>query len=714
MVAKRQLLANALPRLGHEEGAVTVALSNELVQLLSDQLYQSPLKAIEELVVNAYDADAKECKLFVPSPTKIRAGRIVCYDNGSGMDLEGLTDLWQIGRSNKRTQEIERRSSRKQIGKFGIGKLATYTIAHRLTYVTRSGNRILSVSLDFREFTEGPTGAGKPIQLKVHQIDDWGKLEENPILQAACSAAGIDLEQLVDDHASTWTLAILEDIKPKAEKIRLGRLRWVLETAMPLVSGFRLFLNGEEIASSKAATEPIVNFGVSELPQRRLKALKDGTGEKWVIRNGRLFSESSFKEGIGGQAIVTGPSLHAGKSSDLGRSNGFFIRVRGRLVNEEDPLFGLKPLSYQTFNRFRADLDVDDLDGIITAPREGVEESGVKDKLEVVLSEIFYEARDRYEAWLKEQEEKEGRKREEDRNFVAPQLIEHPIADVLSTRSGAQQGAEADETWFYIEVDKTIDLKDLVRSLYVEPRHRYRYEYSGRGSSGRLVRFNPANSTFSINADHSFIIAHSDNPRAQVLLEDIVTAEALLEVYLREAGITPQRVGEVLERRDALLRGLAQDHPFSLQAIAAALRDASAHQYDLEVAMIAAARAVGFVATHVSGSGNPDGLARFTDYPDGEKKITLEAKSSEETPSLGALDIAGLAEHVEKTEADGCLLIAPSYPGGKRGQESAVSARARQNKISCWTIDQLAQFVAAAEARHLTARNILDIRSSGL
>ena len=37
---------------GQKQSEVRVRLSNELVQLLSDQLYQSPLKAIEELVVN--------------------------------------------------------------------------------------------------------------------------------------------------------------------------------------------------------------------------------------------------------------------------------------------------------------------------------------------------------------------------------------------------------------------------------------------------------------------------------------------------------------------------------------------------------------------------------------------------------------------------------------------------------------------------------------
>jgi hypothetical protein len=59
---------------GQKQSDLRVRISNELVQLLSDQLYQSPLKAIEELVVNAYDAGAKICRLFVPDSSEIYRG----------------------------------------------------------------------------------------------------------------------------------------------------------------------------------------------------------------------------------------------------------------------------------------------------------------------------------------------------------------------------------------------------------------------------------------------------------------------------------------------------------------------------------------------------------------------------------------------------------------------------------------------------------------
>jgi hypothetical protein len=75
------------------------------VALLSEQLYQSPLKALEELVVSACDADAHECRLLVPDPTVVSdtVGEpvIAVYDNGVGMDAAGLTDLWQRPASNQ-------------------------------------------------------------------------------------------------------------------------------------------------------------------------------------------------------------------------------------------------------------------------------------------------------------------------------------------------------------------------------------------------------------------------------------------------------------------------------------------------------------------------------------------------------------------------------------------------------------------------------------
>lgn len=698
-----ELLADIVSSIDDEVNKVDVILSNELVQLLSEQLYHSPFKAIEELVVNAYDANAAECRVFVPLPSDQDHRFIVVFDDGIGMDYPGLVNLWQIGRSNKRDSDVEKRAKRKQIGKFGIGKLATYTIAHKVTYITRTGMEILSVTLDFNAFSN--TQPGKAVQLSVKRISDWGDFAEGSSFQSICAAAFIDIESLFKSKSSSWTISVLEKLKGKAETIASGRLKWILSTAMPLQNDFHLFLNGEPISRTKESFDPIAEFGIADLPQERIKNLHESTGEEWKVK-GKCLVSKSFPRGISGTILVTRQSL-LGKSSDLERSHGFFVRARGRLLNEADPYFGTTKSSYGTFVRLRADLQADDLDAVITAPREGVEDSSLREKFVKVLDEVLYEARQIHEKAEKKAASGEDSKHESDRSFVDPHLVEHPIADALTAHGIDQQGSEADESWFYLRVSPKADVKKLIDMLYNEPRRKYSFTYTGRGPSARIAQFSPETSSFIINSDHEFVRAHDDG-RAKVLLEDVVTAEVLLEVYLREYQVPPHTIGEVLERRDALLRSLARDHPFSLKAIAGALRDAATNKYDLEIAIVAAVRALGFVATHIGGAHEPDGLARFSDYPTGQKKITLEAKSSGDVPSLSHLDFAALDEHVQLKKAQGCLLVAPAYPGSTK-EDNAAANRAQRLKISCWTIEQLAKVVEVAESRHVTAQQVLDI-----
>jgi histidine kinase/DNA gyrase B/HSP90-like ATPase len=693
---------------GEPHSDVRVRISNELVQLLSDQLYQSPLKAVEELVVNAYDADAKVCRLFVPTSDELAqpTGRkfVTVFDNGSGLTASGMVDLWHVGRSNKRTEEVRKRSKRKQIGKFGIGKLATYTIAKNLTYVSKTSEGILTATLDFSRFKNDPSGgAEQPIEIPVLKLNDWTAFSQDKRVTEVLAATGITTEELT---GTSWTLVLLENLKPKASAIKQGTLQWVLRTAMPLKSEFQLFLNGEEIKSAKEDYDIAAAFQVSELPPDRIKALNEQKSDGWRIEGDAAYS-NTFPQGIRGSVLVTVRTLPGKKSDDLSRSNGFFIKVRGRLINQEEPFFGMTHLHYGTFNRFRADIDADDLDQILTAPREGVTLTDMRAKFEDFLVEVFQEARSRYQRYEEELSSSEQRKKEQSRSFVSSSLIEYPIAGAL-TQTPPQPGAEPDNSWFYLDTSSITELQSLATRLYTSPRRRFQYEYVAFGRTARLVRFDPENAKFLLNADHPFVNAHSDDPRAKLLLEDIATSEVLLEVELRLFGVAPQVIGEVLERRDQLLRALALDHPYSSPAVAKALRDAASDEHDLEIALVAAARSLGFVAKHISGDSEPDGLARFVEYPEKTILITLEAKSSKKVPSLSAIDFAGLHEHVEDKKANGCLLVAPAYPGQTQ-EDNAAAARARQLRISCWTIEQLSRVVEAAEARHITARQVLDI-----
>ena len=336
MTSTGQPFFQSLGSLGEAYGApLPVTLSPELIGLLSEQLYRSPSKAIEELVVNAFDAEADEARIFVAEPGD-DTPFIAVYDDGVGMTYEGLADLWKVGRPKPRDDTLFERKQRRQIGKFGIGKLSTYAVANRVTYITKTGTQHLAVTIDYRLFTSNPNATTTPVELEVRKINTVDELWGDSVFPTAIEALGLDKSHMATQ--ASWTIVILEELKTKAQTMGLGRLRWVLRTAMPLSASFKLFLNGEAVESSKEDYEILVQFDISELPDSRLKALKSKTGEQWSVKDSSLFAES-FPSGMSGNVMVTRRTL-AGKSAELVRSEGFFVYVRGRLVNEEDARFG--------------------------------------------------------------------------------------------------------------------------------------------------------------------------------------------------------------------------------------------------------------------------------------------------------------------------------------------------------------------------------------
>lgn len=159
-------LADAIGDIGDQVRNVQIQISFDVVKLLSEQLYASPVKAVEELVVNGWDAGADRCSVFVDQADK---QVVAVLDDGAGMDLQQLSDLWHIGVSHK--PPLER--PRKQIGKFGIGKLASYAVARRATYITQSVDGLLAVTINFDELanrTNSETGEVSPLELQIRRL----------------------------------------------------------------------------------------------------------------------------------------------------------------------------------------------------------------------------------------------------------------------------------------------------------------------------------------------------------------------------------------------------------------------------------------------------------------------------------------------------------------------------------------------------------------
>jgi HSP90 family molecular chaperone len=116
-------------------------------------MYSSPQKAFEELISNGWDALADYVDVRIPSDLSTPSASLCVLDNGESMDADGLKQLWHIAFSTK--QKTPERNGRKIIGQFGIGKLATYVLASKLTYICKAADgKLRRVTMDYGDIDQ--------------------------------------------------------------------------------------------------------------------------------------------------------------------------------------------------------------------------------------------------------------------------------------------------------------------------------------------------------------------------------------------------------------------------------------------------------------------------------------------------------------------------------------------------------------------------------
>lgn len=142
-----------LDTVGEKIDDIEVSISHRIIELFSAGLYSSPNKAFEELVCNSYDAFASKVAVYVPSDFTVEGAYIWVCDNGEGLNKDELKKLWRIGESSKREGNV-RDKKRLQIGQFGIGKLATYILARKLSYISKKDGRYILATMDYNLIKE--------------------------------------------------------------------------------------------------------------------------------------------------------------------------------------------------------------------------------------------------------------------------------------------------------------------------------------------------------------------------------------------------------------------------------------------------------------------------------------------------------------------------------------------------------------------------------
>ena len=695
-------MSTDLKRFDSSEGVheLDVPISYEIISLFSEGLYKSPHKAIEELVVNGFDAGANSVSVLLPQEV---GGDIEdalwIIDDGDGMDSSGFSDLWLIAESRKREQSSVSSKARAPIGQFGIGKLAAYVLAWRMTHVSRDGDGTIRLtSMNFRRIGDYHQNSPerKPLSIWLHELPE----DEAKVLLAGIEDRDPVAWDWLFNTSEPWTAVALTDFRGLYDKLQGGTLGWVLRTALPRVSDFSIRLNGEALVPASAQYEPFFESEVGG---------DDSAAEKveGVTATAKGITIEGIDEEITGVARLYERVLpqQGTKASELGRSNGFFVRVRGRVINLEDPLFGLEAQNHQVWSRFALDLDADGLHEHLLSSREGVKGFTPVYLLREYLRAKFNECRSVYN--------RELRPKVEDID-LAQLLANGPNVAVTGPLSDAVReviGRRTPTQYLYFDRPEDIDpeqidqvIEDTLKEIETNPFRSTEVQKNNR--YGKLARYDIGSQSLLVNEEHPFLGTIHFHAKDQTPAMLVAGAEVLLESILRRAPVEDPIVDDILNERDMVLRFLVGEAATDAREVLQFLKIANQDELALERAVGMAFDVIGFSYTpkggYTSGAdGLLEGVLGFQGSTSGNRtfRLVYDAKTTSK-PAVphDKVKLSNLWRFMREDCAEFGFFIAKRYDGQDNPEstlnEELSDAIRTGKQMSLMTIDQLRRLLS--------------------
>jgi hypothetical protein len=611
------------------------------------------------------------------------------------MDIEGFKALWSVATSNKR--EAPKKNGRQQIGKFGVGKLATYILANQLTYICKAADgKIRAITMDYRVIDDAAQSTALhveklPLAVRELSTEDLAKL-------LGRSSVGKSILDLInggipklnratdydnefgapDDHpdprTGTWTLAVLSSLKPDGKRLQQGWIKRILRSALPLGTTIGVKFNDEVLYSSKSTKEVEAEWVMG--PGLGIDALTLDDGTEVAIKELATPYPRIVIAGLGavtGRARIYKTKISDGKSDQVDASNGFFVNVLGRVVKPEDPYFGLDNLSHSAWSKFRATIRVDGLDGKMSVNRESIADSDELRIVRALLKKLFNKARVAHDAAVQAGWPDAGAVLTERWGSVPLE----PLRRVVSDRLGGTPAA-------FVDVSNVKDMSkeqqqwnsattnDVIRDVNI----------TEGAKEDRLVKYDLATRRIIVNGNHPFVKEHGATQEQLRLLRDTAIVELLTDAFMADLGISDDRLREITEYRERAYRLVAQVGRKSAAQIASLLLEATNHVKGFERIVGDALEHIGFSVDRMGASGEPEGVATAVItaaavQPQDQKRIyrfTYDAKSSQSGKvTTGNVGFSGLARHREDYKADHALVVAPDYADGALQKEAAAN-----------------------------------------
>lgn len=463
------------------------------IKKMAKRTFQELASNIEELIVNAYDADATLVQVTLDYDKKI----LCIVDDGNGMDEKALANYVIFGESEKTAQYRSPKFSRTPIGEYGIGgKLAITNICNICKIITRRAGKEYVFNMNKAQLNKAKYVSD--IRSKVFIKKCNPDLNGTTIYMEELTYKNIDSDRLIERFASK----------------------------MPRSQNFRIMMT-------------IVKGG-----ERKEREIEEPTFEyihKYEYNNDLPL--------IGKVTLV----VYYTKEPVPANKQGIWTKVNGRVVNEKQEWFGL--LNLTSGQRYRWRLygygEADGLKDFVTFSKNDfvdcIEYKQYYDFVHQCLSEV-------QNTLLKQDEDT---KKERDRNLVKDvekevndilSKLDNPLVlgnlEAKIRKEFTKEVEEAPDNPFP-DLDKLEEEAGKIASIVrrgKDKRERRnqslskseKVTYSGKNyiintvdmsASGDLVKFTKEKNLIEINESHQFYIDASKGGYLNSLIRDVAFTE---------------------------------------------------------------------------------------------------------------------------------------------------------------------------------------------
>jgi hypothetical protein len=732
-----------IANIGTEVDQIDVTIGPQFLNLFSEHLYSSPNKAFEELVSNSWDAGATVVYVHLTEDLHASNAAVWVLDNGESMDVQGLEKLWHVGTSTKRAADPPA-GGRPQIGKFGIGKLATYILGHQLTYVCRAKDgKIRAVTMDYKRIDKAAAEGElhiDPLKLSVRELNRKALSDilkplgvARTIMPLVEEGVPVPKKKKNRDNefghpdvaptplTGTWTLVIMTELKEAGQQMQIGWIRRMLRASLPLGPSMDIVFNGDPLMPLRSDVNIAKQWrfgpdlGLTEF------TIEDDVGEepeKIAVTARSLpfpsITVKGFSGAITGNVYLYEDKISGGKSEQMGPSNGFFVNVLGRVINAEDVDFGLANLSHSAWSKFRACIRADGLDAALAITREDIKKNSEVRIFKALLMALFNIARNEENRLSRASWPNAGQVLSD--TWAAIPL--EPLRKVISDRIGSTVGLPS-----FVRVDPKSNMEVVQREWEEVTQDRSgkiieNVAFESLGPDEPLAQYDLNQRSIVVNKNHPFTLEHCETREDQEFVRNVAVVDLLTDSYIADLGVDESQHSQIREYRDQILRLLAQLNRKSGATIAGMLAEARSSVKGLEKIVGDALRYLGFVVEPLGQPGQPEGIATAPLPPSPQRQhmrssysFTYDAKSTKHGKvSTGNVKVSGLARHRDDKTADFALVVGPDFTVAR-----ALLKECAANKITPMRSRDLATLVmltAAVGSLDLDdLRRVFDLRN---